>query len=595
MTENVYTEEQRVVLARELYSTIKQWETRLVRILPDEHSAEMTLSLLTAVILDKDGFGLHEEDRVVTFEALSYTWGSPIFSHRITCNGVKFSVTENLHAALVRLRRPDRERYVWIDALCINQYDLVEKARQIPNMFTIYSKAERTIVWLGESTEDAHEVVERVLDFARSDSRQVDKALGEQIAADCVDLLGRKWLSRVWIIQEIAASQGHGKIEVYYGAARMDWKDYIEIANCSFSSATRDGREIDARVQQGRASLALLNDINIRNNNLWEGKANAHGDEWDKASAVRCLLVLMERSIRSGFQATMEVDHVYSLINVATQLRGKSRGELVTSLPIDYRANLSSILMRLVKVLMNSEQSLEIPGVLSIQVLDLIMTKEQREQHIPPWVFEIGCRSSRYYDRPRQWCKQDPNSQNGLYIAGIRVGDIARVWTEPGALLYNHRDVSHLNDAETRVVPESHCFACMSPPVGRILQSTGTHLNRLPAWPNDFLIDESWKGDVLERLLVDASKVLPGDHVVVTPWGTMIVRLNGTGALRLQQWRPCFILDEHQNQVLEGTKRLWKKKAIFSRRSESQTVYYPYYPRPKLAYIEKSLRIWFLT
>jgi hypothetical protein len=55
------------------------------------------------------------------FEALSYVWGDPLITRQIKLNSQPFRVTENLEAALRRLRHDDRARIMWIDAICINQ------------------------------------------------------------------------------------------------------------------------------------------------------------------------------------------------------------------------------------------------------------------------------------------------------------------------------------------------------------------------------------------------------------------------------------------------------------------------------------------
>lgn len=71
----------------------------------------------------------------------------------ITLNGVIFPVGKNLAGALRCLRRlngPDSSRLLWIDALCINQDDLDERARQVKLMGDIYFRATRVTVWLGE-------------------------------------------------------------------------------------------------------------------------------------------------------------------------------------------------------------------------------------------------------------------------------------------------------------------------------------------------------------------------------------------------------------------------------------------------------------
>src|SRR6266536_990785 len=96
---------------------------------------------------------LHDA-RECGYEALSYAWGPPTFSERIFIDNEYLPVTANLLAALKSLAE-DKPRFLWIDAICINQTDLVEKSTQIPLMTEIYRSAKQVIVWLGEETEGA--------------------------------------------------------------------------------------------------------------------------------------------------------------------------------------------------------------------------------------------------------------------------------------------------------------------------------------------------------------------------------------------------------------------------------------------------------
>lgn len=48
--------------------------------------------------------------------------------------------------------------YFWIDAICINQKDKMEKSKQVRLMESIYRSANRVIVWLGESDDLTPEV-----------------------------------------------------------------------------------------------------------------------------------------------------------------------------------------------------------------------------------------------------------------------------------------------------------------------------------------------------------------------------------------------------------------------------------------------------
>ena len=106
-----------------------------------------------------------------SYEALSYTWGQPIFPEILhTDNGV-LKITENLALALRRLRFKERVRYLWIDAVCINQNDATDKSRQVAMMGSIYKSARRVICWLGQADESINDAMETLKRLAASASR----------------------------------------------------------------------------------------------------------------------------------------------------------------------------------------------------------------------------------------------------------------------------------------------------------------------------------------------------------------------------------------------------------------------------------------
>jgi hypothetical protein len=93
----------------------------------------------------------HLDHHEPTYEALSYTWGILETLKRIYINHFLFEVTPNLFDALYRLRLPNRRRTLWIDAICINQEDNVEKSTQLPLMRGIYPNASSVVVWIGQA------------------------------------------------------------------------------------------------------------------------------------------------------------------------------------------------------------------------------------------------------------------------------------------------------------------------------------------------------------------------------------------------------------------------------------------------------------
>src|SRR4051812_28106937 len=67
------------------------------------------------------------EDDGVPYEALSYTWGDSPVGVEIMLDGHRKIISDNLYLALHCLRRADEDRWLWVDALCIDQDDPREK------------------------------------------------------------------------------------------------------------------------------------------------------------------------------------------------------------------------------------------------------------------------------------------------------------------------------------------------------------------------------------------------------------------------------------------------------------------------------------
>ena len=111
------------------------------------------------------------------YKALSYVWGDSKNKVEIECRTnvwidikkrisetriCRFDVTANLRDALRHIRRPTGTSTLWVDAVCINQNDDVERAKQVQMMGQIYYHSTRVVVWLGLSIQEIqHENGER--------------------------------------------------------------------------------------------------------------------------------------------------------------------------------------------------------------------------------------------------------------------------------------------------------------------------------------------------------------------------------------------------------------------------------------------------
>ena len=61
------------------------------------------------------------------YDALSYAWGDPNVIMPIFFHGHKHQITTNVHLALHYIRFENRERIMWIDALCVSQKATLER------------------------------------------------------------------------------------------------------------------------------------------------------------------------------------------------------------------------------------------------------------------------------------------------------------------------------------------------------------------------------------------------------------------------------------------------------------------------------------
>ncbi|KAH9203309.1 heterokaryon incompatibility protein-domain-containing protein, partial [Leptodontidium sp. 2 PMI_412] len=119
-------------------------------------STEIRLVALGPALLDEDEIRCELETVDITstkYEALSYAWGDATIKSPIMLCGQPFPVTTNLERALRSLRKQSNDyahkRILWIDAICINQGNDVERSEQVQRMGSIYKSAACVLVWLG--------------------------------------------------------------------------------------------------------------------------------------------------------------------------------------------------------------------------------------------------------------------------------------------------------------------------------------------------------------------------------------------------------------------------------------------------------------
>jgi hypothetical protein len=143
-----------------------QSQIKLLTLLAGENGDPLRIKLELHRL--EEGMGPGKGD----LEAVSYVWG-PATSFTTVTEVLSLDLEdqilgyENLQALLRGLRLEDSNRTLWIDALCIDQNNTVERSEQVQLMVRIYSSAERVICWLGPEADDSSLALETLDVLAR--------------------------------------------------------------------------------------------------------------------------------------------------------------------------------------------------------------------------------------------------------------------------------------------------------------------------------------------------------------------------------------------------------------------------------------------
>ncbi|PTB62266.1 HET-domain-containing protein [Trichoderma citrinoviride] len=203
---------------------LKQVEIRILRLEPSTPSSpEIRASLVKRSLLTLRKGG-------PSFEALSYTWGLASVTKDIVINGTSFPVTANLYAFLQQYQEPDKTADLWIDAICINQADLLEKNHQIPMMNMIYASAKRLVIWLGEASSDSELAIKWIEDLGMGSPYDKMPNIPNNAWQAMQSFLERPWWKRIWIVPELATGAMGIKLEtasVLCGHARISWINLV--------------------------------------------------------------------------------------------------------------------------------------------------------------------------------------------------------------------------------------------------------------------------------------------------------------------------------------------------------------------------------
>ena len=253
------------------------------------------------------------------YEALSYTWGAnKTDAIRIFSGGGVYEVpvTSNLSFALQCLRFRQEARYLWVDALCINQDDAIEKSQQIRKMASIYNNAQRVLVWLGQGDDDS----ERALGFVHriNNLGEFERLIEDEKSVKdwnaLLEVMTRKWFSRRWVIQEIALAR---QAIVHCGLTSVLWRDLASAINL-FASHLEQISRLFQSPPAYEYPPNLLGDIKASTAYELVRQSTSFIRKSEDGSILECLVPLEHLvSILAPYEVSVPHDSIYALLSLA--------------------------------------------------------------------------------------------------------------------------------------------------------------------------------------------------------------------------------------------------------------------------------------
>jgi hypothetical protein len=143
------------------------------------------------------------------YRCLSYVWGPGIHEETILLNGKKFRCRKNLSDFIKAacFKHNMISEALWIDAICIDQQNDLERNDQVAHMGEIYSKAAGVIAWLGcdEKIASFFRFVTRLAEETHSerDTMAIWRREQTRVQANWIAFWTNAYWTRAWITQEL--------------------------------------------------------------------------------------------------------------------------------------------------------------------------------------------------------------------------------------------------------------------------------------------------------------------------------------------------------------------------------------------------------
>jgi hypothetical protein len=336
-----------------------------------------------------------------SYSALSYVWGEEPKLHPITINNQVTGIQPNLFNALQRIRDLQTRQFcIWVDSLCINQSDDIEKNEQIGRMSQIYFKADAVFVWLGEEDATSKIAIEFSLDVYQHSSKAWVEP-GRLPSVTWSDtwwrdysftalslLLERPWFRRGWVLQEAAFSTNS---MIQCGDRQIHMKRFSSVIDLVRDKLELDLQKMDMINDRTKAGT-LMNFIDSPAVSMLDIIKGAF--EWsDKKGGFPNPKMSLETLVHRGTfsETSNERDAVYALLNLANDTKTISTSFYIVP---DYRKSLLGVYTDFVRHCHSRSNSLDIlcrPWAPAPSFQEHSNWKDgQPDQQLPSWIASRG-------------------------------------------------------------------------------------------------------------------------------------------------------------------------------------------------------------
>lgn len=216
-----------------------------------------------------------------SYHCLSYRWGkeNPSQERKVFINGMRFLVHPNLWSFLDVARRKYPNYLFWIDAICIDQRNLEEKAIVVKRMGQIYKEAAGVMIWLGMGSYFEERLIAHISGYGQRKYGMPSVKRGkmrkavlnqDEFHADIPELSRRlcsnEYWTRAWIVQEVALATSKVVVQGFQEVSWFDFAGFVDdTSNLRGSLAGRIVRaESTFTRSYSRSSLHKLFNTNLR-------------------------------------------------------------------------------------------------------------------------------------------------------------------------------------------------------------------------------------------------------------------------------------------------------------------------------------------